>query len=527
MATPAPTGFAPEPVRRRKKKPATYKASWAAPIQLDGGYIPGKPLGEPAEPEGLFSAGAEPAPPPAGKQASTGLKWKNPARGWCNGVPASEVSGCGAAHPPGQGWGAEGAHPYPVPPQQEHYFNGAAPPPNVLPMPNGMGAWADLLREGAPNGHQYPHTAPHPDGPPEPKLHSQSSGGSSSSSKNKRNCKGGFVNGGGDSMWTDALCSFQVCTQRDQRPGAPMGLFYGEWGSDMGGQPGEAAHDVNERATAGGNAGRYMAAGGMFIADSMNNMANSASNVFSRFNSPSAAVTTTTPHGKAVDFLGGSPSRENSPSSPSGPPGGEDEADAMLVDELIKHEGEKGLWTLVTELFNQPTNPAPPVSLAAASQMPNAFSPGSMGMSTGISPPTQRPCVDPASAKPNGGAHPAAGAAAFANGGERYQAHSPMHAHALNGEHRTHGEVGSGSSLLSADLMNLYEDVVHDGTVIPECATHPFAPPPALRSPPSHPPRHRVHRGSPTLPPSPSQGWARLDEKRRRHVRGGGGLSDG
>ena len=79
MATPAApmeTGAKPDPPRRRRKKQPAYKATWATTVKLDGGYIPA-------------NVGAAPEPP---NQANKGLLWKNPQRGWCNGVPAAHMS---------------------------------------------------------------------------------------------------------------------------------------------------------------------------------------------------------------------------------------------------------------------------------------------------------------------------------------------------------------------------------------------------------------------------------------------------
>ena len=84
----------------------------------------------------------------------------------------------------------------------------------------------------------------------------------------------------------------------------------------------------------------------------------------------------------------------------------------------MKQEGDKGLWSLVTDLFNHPTNPAHPVP-ESPGDLPSLLAPG-------ISPPAQRV----AAGAPNG-------AGLFATQGP------PAHPHHLAHEQPKEGSVSS------------------------------------------------------------------------------------
>ena len=182
----------------------------------------------------------------------------------------------------------------------------------------------------------------------------------------------------------------------------------------------------------------------------------------------------------ALDFIvGGSPlgSRQSSPDGARPMPEIDpaDEADAMLVDELLHHEGEKGLWTLVTELFNNPTAPPPPphrpsngAAAAAKRETPRVAPPhlpdgedALLSMRpTDLSPPPQRPRYEL-----GGGAHGANGAP-HANGhaANGHAAHNGWSAGLANGASDApfggvKTELGAAPGLMSNDLMSLYEDV--------------------------------------------------------------------
>ena len=317
-----------EPQRRRKKRQPTYKAMWATTVQLDGGYIPAK---SDQSPRFIVEQ----------PQQARGLQWKNPQRGWCNGVPATYMSIPPPATPtPPAGAGRHvplqptppilNGHEQKILPLTNNWVSTGAPQPSGAPSILDVGDMATC--DSIP---QVPAASP---------LHRSTTG-----SPNKRNCTsagfGGAGLGGGETFgggWSDSLlCSFQLCTSRDghrqqpslaqpQRDARPYVWGFGSVAPNA--PPAEGRHS-----------GQY------------------SGSVFGPMQPPSPQQ-----HEHHQPPPPGRPPLEV-------PPGAE--ADAMLVDELIKHEGEKGLWTLVTELFHQPTQTQP----LGATELP-LLSPGYMDM---------------------------------------------------------------------------------------------------------------------------------------------------
>jgi hypothetical protein len=251
----------------------------------------------------------------------------------------------------------------------------------------------------------HPSQLPPPSMPP-PLPHQQHARSSSTAipgeSPRKRTCTaGGLCTGddrrqggsgfgemGGSSLWADALCNFQMCTTRDghrqQPPPAARPHVWGFGGAppQHGAYTTQGVFDPSTGLPPQGGGG--MPGGG-----------DGSHRSLGLFSNPFLTGTGMPPQsmplgqmppqplppgmgGQAFDFTGTSPH--------GSPPHGHqapDEADEMLVDELIKQEGEKGLWTLVTELFHQPTAGGPAQNNLGGSGSPAELpllSPSTMGL---------------------------------------------------------------------------------------------------------------------------------------------------
>ena len=255
---------------RPRKKAASFQASWATPVILQGGMqysqAPPKPQATPAPPQP-----AAPAPPPAAKSSS--LQWKNPTRGWHTG-------------------GYPGA-----PPQQ--------PPPAPLPPLNANASQSPAPAAAAPAPAPKQHHRHGSESRQKAQSKARSKAGSQPDSKRMCMPSGNF--------WDDPLCNLPFCAtdRREQNmegsPHAGRRPVAAPWNNNYGHQPtpGWQQHQVPQQGQGQQQGGQQAYASG---------------------NTPPGGFGFAAPP----------------------PPA----ADEMLVDELLQQEGERGLWSLVTDLFS-------------------------------------------------------------------------------------------------------------------------------------------------------------------------------
>ena len=287
-----------------------YKTKWAQSITLDSGYVPTTnalqyvPPGCPAVPQRCRAA----LPPKAaagqarlkGKCKSQGLRWRQPYRGGCKGELSSYQ------------------------PRPFAVLGGVQQ--TVQQLPGQMLATLQCVQHAVP----LCATATLPS--------ADQQGASGSTVPTERKCDGAPLEPK-SSSWSDALCSVQACTMRDpqkqqqaskkSKPKRNFGVNYaGAAPADPGVQDEPFAHgDTPPPWTRPPPCSPEHDFDELFVGSSPRG---------SRSASPEGARSTI-PEIDSTD--------ESEIDST-------DEPDSMLVDEWLDREGERGLWTLVSDLYN-------------------------------------------------------------------------------------------------------------------------------------------------------------------------------
>ena len=326
-----------------KAKKKAFQATWAAPVILQGGGVqystangtaipPPKTVADPAS-----QIASQPTPPPVSACKSSSLQWKNPqnGRGWHTGGYTLPQKGAGPAPPPASA--QQGVQPVPAP----------LPALGQPPTAASTCKWAPTMTNGQP---QKLKAAADHGGPTAAEKAAQRRAEQRARKAEERASKRMCTPGGLNSNFLGDLCSgLPFCTQSRDASHSRDGFQHDGGGSPNGAKRSKPKAPWSfgaERVQADSHSGGWAVPGTNWGFGGNGNGGGNSGGGGGGFNftppgwSPGSHAT---PGGGGGGFFGlGAPPQKS-----------EDEA---MIDDLLesqsKQEGDRGLWSLVTDLFN-------------------------------------------------------------------------------------------------------------------------------------------------------------------------------